>query len=143
MRMSRRLVSMISLIGLMACADDHPILVEDAWVRKIQPTQAVTAGYLTMTNTGSADDRLVSATTPAFETVEIHDMSVDDQGVMRMRKAGPLEVRSGESVVLKRGGYHLMLIEPHYAIAAGNDIPLTLRFELAGEVTVAARVRDE
>ena len=119
------------------------MVIEDAWVRKILPTQAVTAGYLKMTNTGTSIDRLLEVSTPAFETVELHDMSIDESGVMRMRKTGPVSVEAGETVTLKRGGYHLMLIEPRFAIAAGNDIPLTLRFEFSGNVTVAARVRDE
>jgi periplasmic copper chaperone A len=138
----RVIVPLVALL-LICCSDTHPVVVEGAWVRKILPTQAVTAGYLEMINTGDGVDRLMSVSTPAFRVVELHDMSVDDKGVMRMRKAGPISVGSGEKVTMKRGGYHLMLIEPHYAIAVGNDIPLTLHFEKAGEVTVAARVKDE
>lgn len=133
----------VAAAALLACESDHPVTIEDAWVKEILPTQAVTAGYFTMTNTGSETDRLVSVSTPAFKTVELHEMSVNDKGVMRMRKTPPIEVAPGASVKLERGGYHLMLIEPMYAIAAGNDIPLTLTFEHAGDVTIAARVRDE
>lgn len=139
-----RVLIWVLMAGVLSgCANEHPVQVEDAWVREILPTQAVTAGYFRMTNTGANDDRLMSVTSPAFETVELHDMSVDEKGVMRMRKTGPIELAPGATVTLKRGGYHLMLIEPRYRIAAGNDIPLTLTFEKSGDLTVAARVRDE
>ena len=142
MRMSRRLANLISLVWLVACSGSHPIEIEHAWIREINPSQSVTAGYLTMTNTGQTDDRLVSVSTAAYRVVELHTMSVDDRGVMKMRKSGPIAVSAGESVAL-RGSYHLMLIEPQYAITAGNDVPLTLVFEKSGETTVAARVRNE
>lgn len=128
---------------LTGCEADYPISVRNAWVRTILPTQSVTAGYLTLVNGSGRDDRLLSVETPAFETVELHEMRIDDRGVMRMRKTGPLDIAAGDSLVMKRGGYHLMLIGPEYAIAAGNDIPLTLVFEKAGKLTVAARVRDD
>ena len=141
MRMSRRLANLISLVVLLACTGSHPIEIENAWIREINPSQSVTAGYLTLTNTGTADDRLMSVSTAAYRVVELHTMAVNEQGVMKMRKSGPIAVPSGGSVELKRGSYHLMLIEPQYAITAGNDVPLTLVFEKSGETTVAARVR--
>jgi copper(I)-binding protein len=143
--MSLRFTSLISLclIALFACDDDHPVSIRDAWVRKILPTQSVTAGYLKLTNIGQADDKLLSVSSPAFEAVEMHEMAIDDKSVMRMRKSGPLSIAGGDSLEMKAGGYHLMLIGPQYVIAAGNDIPLTLTFERCGEVTVAARVREQ
>ena len=143
--MSCRFTRWISLIGLLlaSCASDHPMKVENTWVRKVLPSQSVTAGYFTVTNTGSADDRLLSVSAAGFKTVELHEMAIDDRSVMRMRRTGPLVIAAGETLTLKRGGYHLMLIEPQYAIAVGNDIPLTLTFERAGELAIPARVRNE
>ena len=141
--MLRLYASLISCLLALGCSSEHSIQVEGAWVGKILPTQSVTAGYMRITNTGHIDDRLVSVSTVAFEPVEMHEMALDDKGVMRMRKSGPIDLKKDEPVELKRGGYHLMLIGPQYAIAAGNDIPLALTFESARELIVAARVRDE
>jgi copper(I)-binding protein len=120
---------------------ERVISVEDAWVRQIQPTQSVTAGYMKIDNKGRVEDRLLSVTSPAFDAVELHEMAIDKAGVMRMRKFGPLTISPRQSLTLKRGGFHLMLIGPRYAIAAGNDIPLILTFEVAGEIAIPARVR--
>ena len=47
---------------------DHP------WSRATPPTANVGAGYMTIQNKGSEADRLVGASTPAAQTVEIHFM---------------------------------------------------------------------
>ena len=130
-------------MGLISCGSEHTMSTDDAWVRMIQPAQFVTAGYMVITNTGAAEDRLMSVSSPAFKSVEMHEMAIDENSVMRMRKSGPLLIGSGESLTMKRGGIHLMLIGPRYTIATGNDIPLTLMFEQSGELTIAARVREE
>lgn len=143
--MSLRFTNLISLcfVAMLACDDPHPVVIKGAWIRKILPSQSVTAGYLMLTNTGEIDDRLMFVSSPAFETVEMHEMAIDGKSVMRMRKSGPVPIAAGASLEMKAGSYHLMLIGPRYAIAAGNDIPLTLDFERTGEVTVAARVCEQ
>ena len=141
--MSRRFTSLTSLIWLTSCGFEHPVSIDDAWVRMIRPSQFVTVGYLVITNTGAVEDRLMSVSSPAFESVEMHEMAIDENSVMRMRKSGPLVIGSGETLTMKRGGIHLMLIGPQYAIVAGNDIPLTLMFEDSGALTVAARIGEE
>ena len=98
---------------------------------------------MTIRNTGVVEDRLLSVTSPAFDAVELHEMGIDDNGVMRMRKSGPLSIEPGKTLTLKRGGFHLMLIGPRYAIAAGNDIPLMMKFERSGELAIPARVRED
>jgi copper(I)-binding protein len=142
--MLRRFTCLISLAGMLivSCGSSEQVIsVEDAWVRQIQPSQSVTAGYMKIDNKGAAEDRLLSVTSPAFDAVELHEMAIDRDSVMRMRKSGPLTISPGQSLTLKRGGFHLMLIGPRYAIAAGNDIPLMLTFEVAGEIAIPARVR--
>ena len=142
--MLRRFTCLISLAGMLivSCGSSEQVISgDDAWVRQIQPSQSVTAGYMKIDNKGAAEDRLLSVTSPAFDAVELHEMAIDRDSVMRMRKSGPLTISPGQSLTLKRGGFHLMLIGPRYAIAAGNDIPLMLTFEVAGEIAIPARVR--
>ena len=132
-------ISWAFLIVLPSCGSDHPIVVEEAWVRQINPSQSVTAAYMEITNTGAVEDRLLDITSPACEAVELHEMVMDD-AVMRMRRSGSIIVPAGGSVALEPGGYHAMLIRPKYTASSGNEIPLTLRFEVAGEITISARV---
>lgn len=110
------------------------------WTRQTAPAQKNGGGFLTVANSGKQADRLIAATSPAAAKVEIHTMSMDG-GVMRMRPVpGGLAVPAGGTLALKPGGYHLMLIGLKQPLALGKLVPLTLRFERAGTVTVQLKV---
>ncbi len=109
-------------------------------MRPILPTQSVTAAYFDVTNRTGDTVRVTGASSPAFEAVEIHEMTTDGQGVMRMRRLRTLVLEPGETTSLSPGGKHLMLINPTYTISEGNDVPLTLRTSEGSSVTFAARV---
>lgn len=112
--------------------------VENGWMRATAPGQSVGGGFLTVNNQG-ADDRLVGASSPASASVELHTMSMDNN-VMRMREVNDIEVPSGKKLELQPGGLHLMFIDLKAPLKAGETVPLNLRFEKAGEVSVSLRV---
>src|SRR6266478_6591852 len=103
---------------------------------------ARTAGvFVAVENTGSQSDRLLSVATPMAGVAELHEMRVD-AGVMRMRDVAALEVRPGEKVQLKPGGYHVMLSELKQPLKVGDKFPLTLTFQNAGAVEVSVWVEE-
>lgn len=115
--------------------------VEGAWTRATAEAARVGAGYLTIRNTGSAADTLVSVETPAAERGEIHDMTTTD-GVMRMRRlAGGIEIPAGGTIELKPGGMHLMLINLKQPLVAGARVSVKLIFKsgVTGEVALPVR----
>lgn len=93
------------------------------------------AGFMTIRNTGAQSDRLVSASTPIARTVELHT-HIRDGEVMRMRPVNDIPVPAGQTVRLRPGGLHVMLIGLTEPLRQGSEVPLTLRFERAGEVQV-------
>jgi len=97
------------------------------------------AGYLSIANRGTAPDRLVAASSPAAPRVELHT-HINDNGVMRMREVPGIEIPPGQSVTLRPGGMHLMLMGLAEELRQGTTVPLTLRFERAGEVQVPLAV---
>jgi hypothetical protein len=102
---------------------------------------AMGAAYLTITNNGTEPDRLVGGTTAVAKVVEIHEV-VNKDGVMQMRPlANGLDIPAGETVELKPGGYHIMLIGLTRDLKVGDRYELTLHFEKAGEVTLTVDVR--
>jgi hypothetical protein len=109
---------------------DHPFTV-------VPPRGAsVAAGYMTLVNTGSAPDRLVSASAQAARKVDIHEMTMTD-GVMKMRPIqNGVEVKPGQTVELKSGSYHLMLTGLKQPLKLGDKIKGTLTFEKAGQVDI-------
>jgi copper(I)-binding protein len=60
-----------------------------------------------------------------------------DKGVMKMREVkGGLEIKPGETVELKPGGYHLMFVDLKEPLAQGQRVKVTLQFEKAGSIAV-------
>ena len=91
---------------------------------------------MTIENTGDDDDALLGGSTDRAQTVEVHEMRVqDDIGIM-VAHDGPLVIPAGESVALEPAGLHIMLIDLNDDIRLGDTFDLTLEFEQAGEVTI-------
>lgn len=107
-----------------------------AFVLETVPAARSGGGYLTIANTGAADDLLVSATTDAAAVTELHQMRMDGE-VMLMRPVdGGIPVPAGETVTLAPGGLHLMFIDLAAPFTAGETVTVTLGFEVAGEVEI-------
>lgn len=106
------------------------------WSRATVPGAKVAAGYLTVKNTGSEDDKLVSVTGEIVPKAEIHQMSMDN-GVMTMRPVeGGLPVPAGGTLELSPDGYHIMFMGLTSPIKEGARFKGTLTFEKAGTVDV-------
>jgi copper(I)-binding protein len=110
------------------------------WARATPPTAPTGGGYLSVKNTGTTPDRLISVSSPAAETVQVHEMKMDGN-VMRMREiGGGLEIPPGATVTLAPGGMHLMMMGLKAPLKQGERIPLTLVFEKAGKIDVELAV---
>ena len=110
------------------------ITISKLWSRATPRRARVGAGYLTIRNLGSKPDRLVSGTSEISERVEMHVMRITD-GIMRMRRlTNGLEIRPGETIEFKPGGYHLMFVGLKQPIVKGDSFKATLVFENAGPV---------
>ncbi|WP_226627990.1 copper chaperone PCu(A)C [Alloyangia pacifica] len=102
------------------------------------PNQPVGGGFFTVTNAGPEDDRLIAASTSPerADHMEIHEMAMDGQ-VMKMRELPDgLPIPAGETVELKPGGYHLMLMGLKQPLVMGEQVTITLIFEKAGTIEV-------
>jgi copper(I)-binding protein len=101
------------------------------------------AAYLTITNTGDTDDRLVAATSDVSQVVEIHDMVVENEVMSMVHLEEGLPIPAGDTVVLEPMSLHIMLISLNESLYPEMTFELTLVFEQAGEVTVTGVVATE
>jgi copper(I)-binding protein len=100
------------------------------------------AYFATLENTGAKPDKLVHAATPVAASVEMHAMSVDAQGVMRMREVDGIALGAKEAIKMRPGmGYHLMLVGLTKPLKEGDTFPMSLQFEHAGKVDVKVYVQ--
>jgi periplasmic copper chaperone A len=113
------------------------VRVEGAWARPTVPGQQGGGGYLTLTS--AAADRLLGGSTPVAQRVELHTMSMKGD-VMEMRQIDAIELPAGRKVELKPGGLHVMFIGITQPLKQGSKVPVTLRFEKAGEMKVEFEV---
>lgn len=126
--------------GTPAPAQSTKIEVTDAWARPSIGQSRNGAAYMTLTNRGAEPDRLVAASTPAAGKAELHT-TVRDGEVLRMREVSAVDLKPGEAVTFGPGGLHVMLFDVRAPLEAGEQFPLTLRFEKAGEQQVTVSVR--
>ena len=134
----------LSLAAATAHARDYKagsLDIADPWSRATPKGASVAAGYMKITNTGAAPDRLINGSSDAAPTFEVHEMTMDN-GVAKMRPVkGGLEIKPGETVELKPGSFHVMFVGLKKPLSAGDHIKATLVFEKAGTVNVEYDVR--
>lgn len=140
--MNRPLLALAAALSLTACspaADPDAdtaapaLTVSGAEVRASLGENPNTGGYLTVTNAGDADDRLVAATCACADQVELHTMSTEG-GVMRMGQVEGFDVPADGALTLAPGGGHLMFLGLGEPLIAGDQVNVTLTFEQAGEI---------
>jgi copper(I)-binding protein len=112
------------------------IEIANPYARAMPAGAKVGGGYLKLTNNGSVDDRLISATSDRAGSIQLHEMKIDD-GVMIMRELERgITVAKGETVELKPGGFHVMFIDVKQPFKQGEDVKVAMTFEKAGTVEV-------
>ena len=114
--------------------------VKSAWARGTVPAQQVSGAFMELTSKAGAV--LVGVTTPVAEEAEVHEMRLEG-GVMKMRAAPRLDLPAGQTVSLKPGGYHIMLIGLKQQLKAGESIPLTLKIERKDKKIDSVEVKAE
>ena len=102
--------------------------VVDAWIKNLPPSVPVRAGYMTIYNTGDSEVRILSVSSEAFASVEIHRSYMED-GMMRMEPVESLGIAPGASLQLAPGGYHLMMMQPTEPTKPGQAIGIVLKLD--------------
>jgi hypothetical protein len=111
------------------------VAIDNPWARATAPGAKVAGGYMKIRNSAAAPDRLIGASSPAAARVELH-VHLREGEVMKMREVKGYDVPAKGAFELKPGGAHLMLMEIRRPFAEGEKVPVTLKFERAGEIKV-------
>lgn len=140
---------LLLVVVLVACggqtADNPPAANDELVVDNVTAnlTLPTTSGavYMRITNGTDQDDALLGAIVPGCGLVELHEMVMDGD-VMRMNpvEGGQIPIPAGQTVMLERGGLHVMCMEKTGTYAVGDTVPVTLQFANAGTIDVSAEV---
>ena len=98
--------------------------------------------FLSIANKGPDDDRLVAASSPLAERVELHGIRVVGADIDMRPLANGVPLPAGATMALKPRGYHLLLLGVKEPLAKGSTLPVTLTFEKAGAVAVDFAVEE-
>lgn len=137
-------LGLLAVAGLdIACAHDYRLgglHIVHPWTRATPGGAKAAGGFMKITNTGTAPDRLIGGTLIAAGAVEIHETRMDGD-VMRMRRLEQgLVIAPGETVELRPGSHHIMFMQLSGSFKEGERIAGTLVFEKAGTIAVDFKV---
>lgn len=132
--MRTALVAALTLVTV-GCGSTSGLEVTEALLG--QPTGPNAALYLSVTS--DTEDRLVAASTPVAEAVELHETSMAEDGTTSMHPVEAFVVTTTGPLILGPGGKHLMLVEAD-RLDVGDMVEIQLEFETAGTVVITAEV---
>jgi copper(I)-binding protein len=133
-------LSALLLLASSSLLAESSISVSEPYVRAVPPGTPNSAAFMTLTNKGSSDNALVSATSPASKVVELHTHTMDN-GMMKMRQVEKIDLPVGKSAVLEPGGLHVMLIGLTGDLKPGEQVDLTLKFADGSEQQIKAPIK--
>ncbi len=129
------------LLLLTACGGADALSVDGVEIQ-IAPVGAVAAsGYFVLRNAGESADTLDRVTTPAADSVTLHESMDHGDGQVMMMPLTWIAVPAGDSVVFAIGGHHLMLEHFPTPLAVGADVVLTFHFRSGRTIEQSTTVR--
>jgi len=132
------LISLALSMSFAAIAAD--VSISDATVRGMPPGQKITAAFMTVTNSGETSCDIVAVETSVAERAELHT-HLHENGMMKMRQVGKVEVPAGETVLFKPGSLHIMMFGLQRDLVEDETVSLIIDFSNCDDVTVDATVR--
>jgi copper(I)-binding protein len=106
---------------------DQNVTIADGWVKAAD--SGMSAAFGELTNSGSDDVTVVSATTEASPMLELHETVANESGEMIMREIeGGFVIPAGDTLSLEPGGSHIMLMDLRDPLEAGEEVTFTLTF---------------
>jgi copper(I)-binding protein len=141
-------VSALALTGCASAAapaENEPagdsVEIADAWIKATD--EDMSAAFGTLTNDSDQDVTIVSAETDAAGMVELHETVENEAGEMVMREIeGGFSIPAGGSLLLEPGADHIMLMGLTGALAAGDEVTVTLTFSDDTTYAFTAPVKD-
>ncbi|HEV8692981.1 MAG TPA: copper chaperone PCu(A)C [Lysobacter sp.] len=139
-------LSLCIAFALPACARECAPQVREGWIR-LPPMplskmpMPMMAGFGRIENNCPKPVTVVGVSSPAFDDVSLHETRIVD-GVSRMRALPELRIAPDDAAVLKPGGMHLMLMQPHAPLKAGSKVVVEFALKDGGTLRGELEVRE-
>jgi copper(I)-binding protein len=144
--MTRISIVALALLSLSACnqggssgsGQQAMVQAGGAICRPTPVGRRMTGCYLSLT--APTADRLLSVSSPDANLVQIHESRIESGMMMMGELREGLPLPANESVALKPGGNHLMLMGVDRPLVAGDTVTLELTFASSAPVELKATV---
>ena len=134
------LALLVASCAVQAAARDCAPKIRDGWVRLPPKAMPMMAGFGRIANPCPTPVVIVSASSPAFAEVSVHETRLID-GVNRMRELEQLRIAPDGEAVLKPGGIHLMLMRPRAPLSEGSKVVVAFKLQDGREILAELGVR--
>jgi hypothetical protein len=133
----RGFVFLATMLVLAGCGGSGAVELTDAWAGSMPPSADTAAIYLTIDNGSSHAVRIVEVVSPRCGGVELHESSLDDQQIMRMRPASEeaLTIERGGTLAMAPGSFHVMCLDVRDPFDVGDEFEITVDFDDGSTVT--------
>lgn len=129
-------VAALTLAGA-ATAEGAKIMVQDQYARVSTKMSSSGAAFMMIMNHGSEADQLIEARSDVAKRVELHTHMETGDGVMKMMHVEEgFAIPAEGSLMLQRGGDHVMFMGLNQELQHGDVVPVTLVFKNAGEIAI-------
>ena len=121
-----------------AMANDYKaasIEISTPWSRATPKGAQTAIGYMTIKNNGTTPDRLTGGSVDVADHFQLHAMTMEN-GIAKMRELSDIEIKPGQTIEFKPGGWHVMFVNLKHALSKGEHVSGTLVFERAGKVNI-------
>jgi copper(I)-binding protein len=134
------LLTFAALAAISQMARAGSLRIEGAYARATMGMAKTGAVYLSVINDGSSPEKLRGATTPVAKQAQLH-LHATKGDVMTMARVECLVIPAGGKVTMAPGGLHIMLTGLASPLTEGQQFPLHLSFDRAGDIVVDVAVK--
>ena len=139
--MSTKTTLFAGLLALLPGFASAHVVIEDAYARVSSAMAQSGAVFMTIYNHNDFPEVLTGASSDVAARVELHTHIQDSAGVMRMVEVdGGIPMAADETVMLERGGLHVMLLGLTRTLEHGDSFTLTLEFQNSDPITIEVPV---
>ncbi len=116
------------------------LTVRDGWARPAAAGEN-SAVYFIVDNRTTEADTLTAVACPGAKMAQIHQTTMDANGVATMRQQESVTVEANTQLGFQPGSLHVMLMMLEKDLRPGDSVRCTLTFTTNGNLTIEAPVR--
>lgn len=114
----------------------------DSWIRQMPPGSPTLAAYMKITNPGEIEIKIKGVSSTVSKLTELHEVSMEND-LMQMRHLSELIIQPGQSVELKPGSMHLMLINVSQPLHEGDEVEIEFELDNLPAVRIKVPVKKD